>query len=78
VSADRPINADVEGQQDPPEPVEEPKKAEEKPKEAPREKPTPKPAPARRRPGIPGPIKLVTALVLVAVILSLLPTTTPS
>jgi len=67
VSADRPINADVEGQQDPPEPVEEPKKAEEKPKEAPREKPTPKPAPARRRPGIPGPIKLVTALVLLAV-----------
>jgi hypothetical protein len=45
VSADRPINADVEGKQDPPEPDEKPK----------------------RRGGIPGPIKLVTALVLIAV-----------
>jgi hypothetical protein len=60
VSADRPINADVEGQEEPPKPVEEPKKAE--------EKPTPKPEPAEpRRRGIPGPIKLVTALVLIAV-----------
>jgi hypothetical protein len=48
VSADRPINADVEGRQAPPETVEEP------------------PAPRRRR-GIPGPIKLITALVIVAV-----------
>jgi hypothetical protein len=60
VSADRPINADVEGQQDPPEPVEEPKRTEEQPEEAP-------PAARRRRNGIPGPIKLVTALVLLAV-----------
>jgi len=68
VSADRPINADVEGQQEPPEPVEEPKETEERPKEAPREKPTPKPAePRRRRRGIPGPIKLITVLILIAV-----------
>jgi putative cell wall-binding protein len=72
VSADRPINADVEGQQEPPEPVGKPKDAEEQPKAAPREEPTPKPAePAaptrRRRRGIPGAIKLVTALVLIAV-----------
>jgi hypothetical protein len=60
VSADRPINADVEGQQDLPEPVEKPKSTEEKPKEVP-------PAPRRRRSGIPGPIKLVSALVLLAV-----------
>jgi hypothetical protein len=56
VSADRPINADVEGQQEPPDPVGKPNEAEEQPKEAP-----------RRRRGIPGPIKLVTALVLIAV-----------
>ena len=55
MSADRPINADVEGQQEPPEPVDKPKKTEE-PQEA-----------SRRRRGIPGPIKLVTALVLIAV-----------
>jgi hypothetical protein len=73
VSADRPINADVEGKQDPPEPVGKPKDAEEQPKEAAREEPTPKPEPEppaeprRRRRGIPGPIKLVTALVLIAV-----------
>jgi len=72
VSADRPINADVEGQQEPPDPVAEPRKAEEQPKKAPREPATPKagtdPASApRRRRGIPGPIKLVTALVLIAV-----------
>jgi hypothetical protein len=60
VSADRPINADVEGQQEPPEPVEEPKKA--------AEKPTPEPAePRAPRRGIPGPIKLVAALTLIAV-----------
>ncbi|MBS1890414.1 MAG: hypothetical protein JST59_03925 [Actinobacteria bacterium] len=56
MSADRPINADVEGKQGPPESVEEQPKTEEKPK----------PAPRRRR-GIPGPIKLVTALTLIAV-----------
>jgi putative cell wall-binding protein len=73
VSADRPINADVEGQQEPPKPVGKPKDAEEQPKEAPREEPTPKPAepaassPRRRRRGIPGAIKLVSALVLIAV-----------
>lgn len=68
MSADRPINADVEGQQEPPEPVGKPKKAEEQPKAAPRDEPTPKPVePRRRRRGIPGPIKLVTALVLIAV-----------
>jgi hypothetical protein len=68
VSADRPINADVEGKQDPPEPVDKPKDAEEQPKEAPREEPTPKPVePRRRRRGIPGAIKLVAALVLIAV-----------
>jgi hypothetical protein len=60
VSADRPINADVEGQQDPSEPVEKPKNAEERPKEAPRE-------PRRPRRGIPGPIKLITALIVIAV-----------
>jgi hypothetical protein len=86
VSADRPINADVEGKNEPPEPVGEPKAAEEKPKPATPAEPTPKPEPdpkeksepakpadpepapaRRRRRGIPGPIKLVTALVLIAV-----------
>jgi hypothetical protein len=68
VSADRPINADVEGQQEPPEPVGEPKKAEEQPQEAPRKEPTPEPVePRRRRRGVPGPIKLVAALVLIAI-----------
>jgi hypothetical protein len=54
VSADRPINADVEGQQDPPESGEKPNKDEEQPKAAPREEPTPKaeakPEPAREEP----------------------------
>jgi hypothetical protein len=71
VSADRPINADVAGQQDTAEPVGKPKNAEEKPRETAREEPIPKAEPRseprRRRPGIPGPIKLVTALVLIAV-----------
>ncbi len=72
MSADRPINADVEGQQEPPESVGKPKDAEEQPKAAPRKEPTPKPAdpapsPPRRRRGIPGAIKLVSALVLIAV-----------
>jgi hypothetical protein len=68
VSADRPINADVESQKEPPEPVGEPKEAEEKPKAAAPDEGTPKPVePKRPRRGIPGPIKLVTALVLIAV-----------
>jgi hypothetical protein len=61
VSADRPINADVEGQQEPPEPVGKPKGEGEQPRDAPRSEPTPK----RRR--VPGAIKLVAALVVVAV-----------
>lgn len=80
MSADRPINADVEGQQEPLEPVGEPKSTEEQPQEAPRKEPTPEAEPApdpssapgpepapRRRRGIPGAIKLVAALVLIAV-----------
>jgi hypothetical protein len=63
VSADRPINADVEGQQEPPEPVGKPKSDEEQPKPAASAEPTPKPP--RRR--IPGAIKLVAALVVIAV-----------
>ncbi|HVV89513.1 MAG TPA: hypothetical protein VHB53_03370 [Solirubrobacterales bacterium] len=67
MSADRPINADVGAQQEPSEPVEEPKSAE--PAEQPRREPaeeTPAP-PRRRRRGIPGPIKLVAALVAIAI-----------
>ncbi len=61
MSADRPINADVEGKQDPPDP----QPAEAKPAEP---KPVdPKPSKPPRRGGIPGPIKLVTALVLLAI-----------
>jgi putative cell wall-binding protein len=81
VSADRPINADVEGQQEPLEPVDKPKNAEEQPQGAAASKATPKPEadpektpdaprsvePKRRRRRIPGPIKLITALVLIAV-----------
>ena len=51
MSADRPINADVEGQQEPEKTPETPAPVE----------------PKRRRRGIPGPIKLITALVLIAV-----------
>ncbi len=71
MSADRPINADVEGRQDPPKPVEDPRKAEGQPKPEPRDEATPKaeskPEPRRRRGGIPGAIKLVTALVVIAI-----------
>lgn len=93
VSADRPINADVKGKQEPPEPIGKPKDAEEQPIDAPREEPTLKPGPEadpdakeksepepkgkpepsapvepkRRRRRIPGPVKLITALVLIAV-----------
>lgn len=71
MSPDRPINADVSPSKDAPEPVAEPKKATEPPKSRPPEK-RPEPAPnprtdRKRRRGIPGPIKLVTALVLIAV-----------
>jgi hypothetical protein len=76
VSADRPINADVGTPEGDPEPSVGPKKDEAKPKAAPREKSTPKPtadpakkpepAPRRRR-SIPGPIKLVAALVAIAI-----------
>ncbi len=59
MSADRPINADVEGQQEHPEPVGKPKEAEERPEEV--------PDPPKRRRAVPGPIKLVTALVLIAI-----------
>jgi hypothetical protein len=68
VSADRPINADVGAQQEPPEPAGKPKIASEQPNEPPRDRPArkePEPAAPRRR--IPGPIKLVTALVVIAV-----------
>jgi hypothetical protein len=80
VSADRPINADVSAPEDAPKPAVEPKKATtekrgpEKP--APTRKPDPDrekteaaaaPPPRRRRRGIPGPIKLVAALVAIAI-----------
>jgi hypothetical protein len=85
VSADRPINADVEGRQEPSEPVGKPNSASEEPQAAApvattpepeqgaEEKPDapksvePSPTPPRRRRGIPGPIKLVAALVVIAV-----------
>lgn len=80
VSADRPINADVTPPDDAPEPLLEPKKAAEREKSAAPETRAPqqaeparkpeadrKPPTPRRRRGIPGPIKLVTALVLIAI-----------
>jgi hypothetical protein len=78
VSADRPINADVGAPEDAPEPVPEPKPAPEQPQGAAPEARAPKPGPDRkedpeppapRRPrrGIPGPIKLVAALVVIAI-----------
>ncbi len=63
MSADRPINADVGAPEDAPEPVAEPKTAPEQPKEPRREEL----APPRRRRSIPGPIKLVAALVAIAI-----------
>jgi hypothetical protein len=77
VSADRPINADVGAPDEAPEPAAAPKTAPEQAKaaaeptrrpEPDRKRPTgPPPAPRRRRSGIPGPIKLVAVLVLIAV-----------
>jgi hypothetical protein len=72
VSADRPINADVEGQPDPPEPVEEPRGTEGETTPEPASEPTPEAAPGpteprRPRRGVPGPIKLVAVLVVIAV-----------
>jgi hypothetical protein len=81
VSADRPINADVGAPEEAPEPKSAPEQpktaaapsppAEPKP-EPDRKKDAeppvePPPAPRRRRSGIPGPIKLVAVLVLIAV-----------
>ncbi len=80
MSADQPINAEVQAPEDPPEPAAEPKTAAE-PEEGRREEER-RPAgpeerrpeeerrpiePARRRRRVPGPIKLVTALVVIAV-----------
>jgi hypothetical protein len=81
VSADRPINADVTPPEEGPEPVVEPKTAPAKPEPdrkeppeapkstaAPTEEGEPPPVPRRRRRSpIPGPIKLVAVLVVIAV-----------
>ncbi len=81
MSADRPINADVNAPEDAPGPVPEPKAGEERPKSGAPEgngpkKPESGPKPgrdqektdaARGKRSIPGPIKLITALVLIAV-----------
>jgi hypothetical protein len=74
VSADRPINADVTPPEEGPEPIVEPKTApaeDAPPAEAPAtapmpDEPPPTP-PRRRRSPIPGPIKLVAVLVVIAV-----------
>ncbi len=63
MSPDRPINADVTPPDDAPEPVAEPKKAEEQAKAGGAEGRSTR----RRRGGIPGAIKLIAALVLIAV-----------
>jgi hypothetical protein len=77
VSADRPINADVSAPEDAAEPVVElnkraagPKKSAEQPKSRGPEKKAPQPPSAsrrRRRRSIPGAIKLVAALVVIAI-----------
>ncbi|HVS99049.1 MAG TPA: hypothetical protein VHE08_00885, partial [Solirubrobacterales bacterium] len=75
MSAERPINADVEVPGDAPEPAVEPKTAEarraarppEESKGPPREERPEPPRPRRRRPGVPGPIKLVAVLVAIAI-----------
>jgi hypothetical protein len=73
VSADRPINADVTPPEEGPEPVTEPKTAPAEPEPdgkepiaAPKAEESP-PVPPRRRSRIPGPIKLVAVLVVIAV-----------
>ena len=71
MSADRPINADVTPPEEGPGPVVEPKIAAAEP-EPDRKEPaaapeTSSPPPSRRRPGVPGPIKLVAILVVIAV-----------
>ncbi len=63
MSADRPINADVTPPEEGPEPVVEPKTAPAEP-EPDQKEPVP---PPRRRSSIPGPIKLVAVLVVIAV-----------
>jgi len=72
VSANRPINADVGASQDPLKPVGKPDPAPEapnsvEPAEKPRREPPKEPPARRRRRGIPGPIKLIAALVLIAI-----------
>ncbi len=84
MSADQPINADVQAPENPPEPVAEPKDAAAEPKDAaagqegeaePREEKRARPEevprsvepPRRRRRRIPGPIKLVVTLVVIAI-----------
>jgi hypothetical protein len=69
VSADRPINADVTPPEEGPEPVAEPKTApaEPEPAAAPKSEESPPTPPRRRRSPIPGPIKLVAVLVVIAV-----------
>jgi hypothetical protein len=73
VSADRPINADVTPPEQEPEPVTEPKNAPAEPEPdrkepvaAPKAEKSP-PVPPRRRSPIPGPIKLVAVLVVIAI-----------
>jgi hypothetical protein len=74
VSADRPINADVTPPEEGPEPIAEPKTAPaedappaEAPATAPKSEEPPPTAPRRRRSRIPGPIKLVAVLVVIAI-----------
>jgi hypothetical protein len=74
VSADRPINADVTPPEQGPEPVAEPKTTpadpephRREPAAAPKSEESPPTPPRRRRSPIPGPIKLVAVLVVVAV-----------
>jgi hypothetical protein len=73
VRADRPINADVTPPEEGPEPVAEPKTAPAEPEPdrkepvaAPKAEKSP-PVPPRRRSPVPGPIKLVAVLVVIAV-----------
>jgi hypothetical protein len=74
VSADRPINADVTPPEEGPEPIAEPKTApaepepaRKEPAAAPKSEEPPPTPPRRRRSPIPGPIKLIAVLVVIAV-----------